>query len=117
MLLIAIGHGPSSDPYSCSIATRSKTTEQESLDPDDCKACLDYICKTQELTPDCIDELLVVYNSSHNAEASVMRHYTAANGDWEQSGLTLQVCRTNGTHLTNCDADGYCNFCGCQDPA
>jgi hypothetical protein len=30
--------------------------------------------------------------------------------------LSLAECITNGTHLTDCDDDGYCNYCGEQDP-
>ena len=28
---------------------------------------------------------------------------------------SLGECIANGTHLTDCDDDGYCNFCGEQD--
>lgn len=24
-------------------------------------------------------------------------------------------CISEGIHLTSCDKDGFCNFCGCQD--
>lgn len=29
--------------------------------------------------------------------------------------LSLKNCIENGTHLRNCDDDGFCNFCGHQD--
>jgi hypothetical protein len=29
---------------------------------------------------------------------------------------SLLECRLAGMHLTSCDDDGYCNFCGHQEP-
>jgi len=36
----------------------------------------------------------------------------------ESSGeyCTIGECIATGQHLTECDEDGYCNFCGEQDP-
>lgn len=84
MLLIAIGHGPASDPYTCSKSTRHKTTDLETIDPEDPQECLDFICQKQNLKPEFVDEILVVYNKTYDAEAEVMHHYSAAAGDWQQ---------------------------------
>lgn len=27
-----------------------------------------------------------------------------------------EACKEAGCHLTSCDDDGYCNFCGEQEP-
>ena len=35
--------------------------------------------------------------------------------DDEDGFVTLQECIASGRHLTDCDEDGYCNFCGEQD--
>jgi len=37
--------------------------------------------------------------------------------DDEDGFVTLQECIASGRHLTDCDEDGYCNFCGEQDMA
>ena len=29
--------------------------------------------------------------------------------------IDLQECEEQGSHLTDCDEDGYCNRCGCQE--
>lgn len=37
---------------------------------------------------------------------------------WEYSGPqedTLENCIASGRHLTSCDRDGYCNYCGHQE--
>ena len=28
---------------------------------------------------------------------------------------TIEECRESGDHMTNCDDDGFCNYCGEQD--
>ena len=29
--------------------------------------------------------------------------------------ISIEECKEQGTHLTSCDEDGYCNFCGEQE--
>ena len=29
--------------------------------------------------------------------------------------LTVKECKSQGKHLTHCDDDGFCNFCGEQE--
>jgi len=69
MLIIAIGHGASSDPYSCSCDAKPGE-----IDPTDMKSVLDCMLQKQMLGTDDIDELLVVDNDV------VIAHYTGEDG-------------------------------------
>lgn len=34
---------------------------------------------------------------------------------WEEEEDVIKECIEDGLHLTDCDDDGYCNYCGYQD--
>lgn len=79
MLIIAIGFGANSDPYSCSCFVWN-----DKVNPHDMDSVLKYIVQKQALTRDTIDELIVVENDE------IVAHYTWENGlgsedpDWER---------------------------------
>lgn len=59
MLIIAIGHGFLTDPFTCSAVPgigNTLPTPQE----DDVQPYLDFICQAQNLQPQWVDEILVV---------------------------------------------------------
>jgi hypothetical protein len=58
MLIIAIGHGALTDPFSCS------ADPQPEIQGDDVKPYLDFICTAQNLQPDWVDEIVVVKNDN-----------------------------------------------------
>ena len=76
MLIIAVGHGPTTDPYTTSILTRSDTSMPEPINPSDAKACRDFICQKKDLRPEWVDEILVVYLPEYDADPEVIHHYT-----------------------------------------
>lgn len=55
MLIIAIGYGPITDPYSCSYAA-----DRTEVNPDALDSVLKHIMTNQSLQKNWIDELLVV---------------------------------------------------------
>lgn len=67
MLIIAIGHGSTSDEYSCSAI-------DDTSDPKDMQQVLASICAKQNLHKENIDELICVKNDE------VIAHYTWENG-------------------------------------
>lgn len=69
MLIIAIGYGPVTDPYSCSYAA-----DHTEVNPDILDSVLNHIMTKQSLRKKWIDELLVVEGDI------VIAHYGADDG-------------------------------------
>ena len=67
MLIIAIGHGSTSDEYTCS-------TDSSTINPKSVPEVLEAICKAQDLPESSVDELLVIQNDD------VIAHYTWEDG-------------------------------------
>jgi hypothetical protein len=80
MLLIAVGFGPATDPYTCCV----RTTEHARPDPDPKSAteCLDFVCHVQHLMPDEVDELFVITSHDDDQDPEVKHHYSSLNEDW-----------------------------------
>ncbi len=78
MLIIAVGHGSfgpeGSDPFTCSVQTRADYNLPEPVDAHDAKACRDFICQKQNLNPDMIDEILVVFLPDYDGDPEVTSH-------------------------------------------
>lgn len=70
MLIIAIGHGDTTDPYSCSCDAK-----RGEVDPDDMESVLACMMQKQMLTSrESVDELLVI------EQDDVIAHYTWEDG-------------------------------------
>jgi len=76
MLIVAVAHGGTCDPFTTSAITRDDTRQPEPIDPKDAKACLDFICQRKDLRPEWIDEILVVLLPEYDADPEVIHHYT-----------------------------------------
>lgn len=52
---------------------------------------------------------------SNKAKKSSGKNHNKANIDrFDGNYISSKECKKNGSHLTNCDEDGYCNYCGKQ---
>jgi hypothetical protein len=73
MLLIAVSHG--SNPFTTSTTISMDEAAQRGLDPSDPMQMRELICKEQNLLPEWVDEVLVVYPHNKGWEPEVQHHY------------------------------------------
>jgi hypothetical protein len=81
MLLIAVGFGTHTDPYTCCVRTSEHPRPEP--DPKNPGECLDFICHVQHLAPDEVDELFVIESKDNGQDPEVKHHYTPpTDGGW-----------------------------------
>jgi hypothetical protein len=122
MLVIAIGYGYLTDPFTCS-ATPGIDNALPEPTGDAVQPYLDFICQAQNLHPQWIDEIIVVEIVAPKL-MEVTHHFGSDDGlgdvEEDDDGLGEYLwgdpedCKRAGDHLTSIDGDGFCNNCGNQ---
>jgi hypothetical protein len=89
--------------------TKKDIEEQREQAQEDIRSILDGTDRITDRTTDNICQ--VVVDKMNVIIAKLEGKPEENNGEY----ISLQECRKSGKHLTSCDGDGYCNFCGEQE--
>ena len=76
MLIIAVSHGFTCDPFTTSTTINGVAAAEQGLDPCNADQMRAFICKDKEISAQHVDEVLVIYDGDKDEGPVVQHHHT-----------------------------------------